>query len=226
MQQAWKENLQEEKNQTPEEGQTENQTQPVEDEDKIRLRNEFTQARQREIELATQLAERDKKSILNLDYETQKKVVKKLYWLDNLEDVKAIHWENFYEIKEDNDEDEDRTSRLEKELKLLKYNQSKREIDWAIDEVKKDSSIYFEDESFEDKLRQEIRYISPDLDTKERVQRAFSILRNSDISESDKAYKSIRDKWTLSQADIETDNNTEEDEDIKKEFSSIFSRYK
>jgi hypothetical protein len=65
-------------NQTPE-GQSENNTQPVEDEDKIRLRNEFTQARQREIELATQLAEVNKKSILNLDPETQKKVVKRLY---------------------------------------------------------------------------------------------------------------------------------------------------
>lgn len=206
------------------EGQPDNNTQPVEDEDKIRLRNEFTQARQREIELATQLAERDKKTILSLDSDTQKKVVKRLYGLSNLEEVKLIHWENFYEEREGSEsEEEDRLSKLEKELKLTKYNQSKKEIDNAIWKVKEQNAIYFEDNSFEDKLKDELKYISTELDTNERVRRAFSILKSSWVNENSAAYKELKDRGSYQKADI-TINNKEEEDSVKTEISSIFKR--
>lgn len=223
MEQAWKENFQETQTQTPE-GQPENNWQPVEDEDKIRLRNEFTQARQREIDLAIKLAEKDKKSILDLDSDTQKKVVKKLYWLSNLEEVKLIHWENFYEEREDSvNEEEDRITKLETELKLTKYNQSKREVESAIEEIKKTNWAYFEDDTFEERLKDELKYISPELETKNRVARAFSILKSS-MSIDNTAYKDLKEKGSYQKADVKTDENKDEDSSVKTEISSIFKR--
>ena len=80
--------------------------QTIKVEDYKNLQSEFTKSRQSEIDLAIKLARKDKSEILNIkDYKIQSKVIKELYGLDNLEDVKLIHWEEFYKEKETEDED-------------------------------------------------------------------------------------------------------------------------
>lgn len=167
-------------------------TEPVEgqavikEEDHKSLQAAFTKTRQREIALEVKLASKDKKSILEIeDKKLQDKVIKEIYWLNNLEELKLIHWETFYKEKEEDAEgsDDDRISKLEKELKLSKYYQSKLDLDWAIDEYKKANPLAFEDEWVEDKIIEELKYISSDLSTKERVRRAATIVlgNNSNI---------------------------------------------
>jgi hypothetical protein len=161
------------------------------------LQSEFTKTRQAQIDLAVKLASTDKKSILELDKDLQDKVIKKIYWLDNLEELKVIHWDNFYKSKEiDEEDDEDELTRIKKELELIKYNQNKNNLEWAIEQFKKDNKDIFNNEEAEIKLRNEIKYISSDLQPNERINRAFRIAFG--INPTDAAYLAMKEtvtKW-------------------------------
>lgn len=55
---------------------------------------------------AMRLVEKDKSEILNIpDKKLQNKIIKEIWWLDNLDELKLIHWDNFY--KEHKSEDEE-----------------------------------------------------------------------------------------------------------------------
>lgn len=204
------------------EGQTTEQKEEGQlNEDAKRLRDEFTQARQREINLAIKLAERDKKSILDLDRETQNKVVKELYWLNNLEEVKLIHWDNFYSKQDwDEEESDDRLAQLEREIKLSKYQREKQEIDSAIDELRRENPLAFEDSEVELKIKEELQYVSDKLPPKERVRRAASMF----VVDRDSIWRSIKETgratWTIKTETKETPVDSE----VQTEIASIFKR--
>lgn len=167
------------------------------------LQSEFTKTRQAQIDLAVKLATTDKKSILELDKDLQDKVVKKLYWLDNLEEVKLIHWENFYKEKVEDVDDDDELTRIKKELELIKFNQNKSSLEGAIEQFKKDNKDFFKSEDAEMKLRNEIKYISSDLSPNERINRAFRIAFW--INPTDSAYIALQEtvkKWWNADTDV------------------------
>lgn len=186
------------------------QKEVVREDDYKNLQSSYTKANQERIELATKLAEKDKSSILDIkDKKLQDKVIKELYWLNNLDEVKIIHWDKFYEDRTDEDDDEDRTSKLEKELKILKYTQTKGEINSAIEEYKKENPIHFEDGEAEDKLKEELSYISDTLPHKERVRRAATIV----FWNKREAYDALKEKGTFVKADDKSDENKNKPED-------------
>ena len=155
------------------------------------LQSEFTKTRQAQIDLAVKLATSDKKSILELDKDLQDKVIKKIYWLDNIEELKVIHWNNFYEDRDNDEDDGDELTRIKKELELIKYNQNKNSLEGAIEQFKKENNDFFKSEDAEIKLRNEIKYISSDLSPNERINRAFRIAFW--INPTDAAYLALQE---------------------------------
>lgn len=199
MEQAW--NTEFLNNTAPVDGQAE---QTIKVEDYKNLQSEFTKSRQSEIDLAIKLARKDKSEILNIkDYKIQSKVIKELYGLDNLEDVKLIHWEEFYKEKETEDgDDSDELTKIRNELKLLKYSQNKSELENSFEEFKKENKDLFLSEWAEERLKEELKYISSELPTKERIKRAAKVVFA--ISPTDAAYLSLVQKvWTSGEAKSE-----------------------
>lgn len=178
-------------------GQAQEQTQVnvVKEEDYKSLQAEFTRTKQSTIDLAIKLANKDKQSILEIgDKKLQDKVIKEIYWLNNIEEVKLIHWDTFYKEREnEEDENEDKFSKLERELKLMKYNQSKSEIEKAIEDYKKENKDFFEQSWNEEKLRDELKYISTEISPEDRVKRAWKIIFGLTTSSSDAAY--LKMQW-------------------------------
>lgn len=178
------------------------------------LESTFTKANQEKIEFAKKLIEKDKSEILNIkDVKLQNKIIKDTYWYDNLAELQAIHWENFYneEDKWDSDMDE-----LKQKLKLMEYRTQKTEVDTAINSYIKDAWITDEDAMI--KLSDEIKYISSELDIKERVQRAGKIAFPT--KNKDAAYLAMQDKH------IVTSKKEWKKGEIKsEEFSSALRHY-
>lgn len=195
----------------------------IKEEDYKSLQSEFTKSRQNEIRLALKLAEKDKKSILEIeDKKIQSKVIKELYWLDNLEELKTIHWNNFYDDRDKNNDDEDELAKIKKELDLMKFHQSKNTLENAIEQFKKENKDFFTWEEQEYKLREELKYISTELSPNERINRAFRIAFW--INPTDAWYLAMREtivKWW--NADNWGDNKNKTS--IQDEISSIFRRW-
>jgi hypothetical protein len=64
----------------------------VKEEDYKSLQAEYTRANQEKINLAVKLANIDKKSIIEIgDKKLQDKVIKEIYGLNNIDEVKLIH---------------------------------------------------------------------------------------------------------------------------------------
>jgi hypothetical protein len=212
------EDLHEEAIQTPE-GQTEEKK--LESEEMVKLRNEFTQTRQREINASIKLAEADKRTILDLDPETQKKVVKHIYWYNSIEEVKHILWDKFYETKEDEvDEEEDRYASLEKRLKLSEYQQGQKELDREIEGIKAKNPLAFENPEVEQKLRDELKFISTELSLDERVKRAASLV----VGNTDDLWRSLKQEGWYSPAKKAGVEDAQEKLTSKDEVNSIFER--
>ena len=212
------EDLHKEDIQTPE-GQPEDNK--PENEEMVKLRNEFTQARQREINASIKLAERDKSSILDLDPETQKKVVKHIYWYNSIEEVKHILWDKFYEHKESEvDEEEDRYASLEKRLKLNEYQQGQKELDREIEGIKTKNPLAFENPEVEQKIRDELKYISADLPLEDRVKRAASLV----VGNTDDLWRRLKSEGSFSPAKKQGTEENEAKESSKSEINDIFGR--
>lgn len=211
------------------EGQSQ-KTEVIKEEDYKNLQSSYTRANQERIELAVKLAEKDKSSILDIkDRKLQEKVIKEIYNLNNIEEVKVIHWDKFYEERSnDYNEDDDKMSMLEKELKLLKYSQTKWELESSINEYKKSNPLMFEDEWAEDKLKEELSYISDSLPIKERVRRAASIVFWNNNSPVDKAYLDLKEKWAYIKGDEKETNETKtkNSDELDNIFSYVLSNAK
>lgn len=220
-QQASKEELQNDTTVSNEELQWEqSEKETISKDDYTSLQSEYTKTRQREISYAVKLAERDKKSILEIeDRKIQDKVVKELYGLENLEEVKLIHWDNFYEEKSEEDVEDDRLTRLEKELKISKYQQEKLELDRAINDIKSKNPLAFEDSNTEAKLREEVQLISNNLSLEERVKRAAKLV----VWNTDDLWRALKQEGGYSPSKKEVDNK-EETSKVEDEISSIFKK--
>jgi len=161
----------------------------ISEEDNKNLQAFATKARQGQIDLAVKLANADKKAILDLDRDLQEKVIKSIYGLNNLEEVKLIHGDDFYNAgssksHDDEYEDEEKQSKLEKEFKLMKYQIEKKSIEDAISLFKNNNKLLFDNENSEERLKDELKYISTELPIEERVKRAarsaFGVISSSD----------------------------------------------
>ena len=163
------------------------------------LQSEYTRNRQNQIKMAVKLVEKDKRELLGLEKDLQDKVIREVYGLENITELKAVYWDEFYKDGWDNDlywnDDDDKTSRLEQEIKILRHRQEKKEIDDAIESFRNNNKVLFDLENSEERIREELKYISSELPVNERVMRAWKAAFGA-ISSSDALYaKIMQSQW-------------------------------
>lgn len=179
-------------NETPLDGQAQQpQLEVIPKADYVNLQSEYTRTRQAAIEMATELARSNPESIKGIkDWRLQDSVVKNLYGVDTFAQLIAIHWENFASNNED-DENLSKQDVLEREIRLLKYQSQTAQIDQAIKEYKLSHPEIFSVAWSEEKLREELKYISGELSADERVKRASAIAFTPVASPVTNWYKAI-----------------------------------
>ena len=164
------------------------------------------------------LAELNPKSILDMDTKMQNKVIKKLYWYGNIDELKLIHGEEFYKKTEGWEEvEKSEIEQMKQKMKILEYNNQKDKFEAAIDEFKKENeSALNANEGSLEKIIKETEYISSSLPAKERIMRASKIVLGTNFSE-DAAYLLMQErtkgnsgltKWTTTK---EVPKNTDMD---------------
>ena len=171
----------------------------VDEETYKNLQSEYTRNRQNQIKMAVKLVEKDKRELLGLEKDLQDKVIREVYGLENITELKAVYWDEFYKDGWDNDlywnDDDDKTSRLEQEIKILRHRQEKKEIDDAIESFRNNNKVLFDLENSEERIREELKYISSELPVNERVMRAWKAAFGA-ISSSDALYaKIMQSQW-------------------------------
>ena len=143
--------------------------------DKLALQAEYTRNRQALIDTTAMVAKNDPTYINSIkDVKLQNAVVKQLYNFETYEQAVAVLGNDFNAVNDGNG-DEDRTEKLERELKLIKYNASKSEVENAIKDFKLTNPNLFLAQDAEDKLRAELQFISGELPANERIRKASSI---------------------------------------------------
>lgn len=142
------------------------------------LQSFATVNRQELIETRVELAMVKPQSLLEIkDKKLQDKVVERLYpSFKNVEELQLVHGKEFWkteQVTETIGEDIPTPSTsIEKELKLIKYQLAKKELNDAISEFKRSNPSIVINEDKEEKLREEVSNISADLSPSERVARA------------------------------------------------------
>lgn len=166
--------------------------------DKLALQSEYTRTRQALIESNVELAKANPTYLNSIkDTKLQNSVVKQLYGFDTYEQAVAVLGQDFNAPSEEGGNgDEDRTLKLEREIKLMKYNSSKSEVENAIKDYKLTNPQYFVDPSAEDKLREELKFISGELPVSERIKRASQIALVPSYDPTSVAYQ-VLNSWSI-----------------------------
>lgn len=185
-------------------GDTQNWVQPhveetprtVPEEDYKNLQAFATRTRQFAIKTALDAVEQNPRYISSIeDKSVQDAVVKQKHGFDSYDQMIAVMWENFvWDTSQwgngDNDENAQNTF-LEKEVRLLKYQHEQSQVDSAIAEFKSSNPQLFTDETSEQKLRDELKFISTSLPIKERIKRSAQITLVQQVDPSTVAFSAL-----------------------------------
>lgn len=145
----------------------------------------FTKANEEKLALARQLASVNPKSILGMDAKTQAKIIKDEWGYDSLDELKIMKPDVFEDKKVniENNEDDDTSAQLIKELNLIKLQRNKEGVENAISTyVASNRKVVDTIPNFEQRVNDELKYITSELPPKERVERAVRLISsNKDI---------------------------------------------
>ena len=100
-------------------------------EDYKSLQSEYTRNRQVLFDTSLKLAKGNPQEILDIsDKKIQSSVIKELYWVDDISELKMVYWERFWET--DSEKELSDLEKLTKEVNLLKFKDKKSSLDWEI----------------------------------------------------------------------------------------------
>lgn len=170
------------------------QSPTVPEEDYKSLQAFATRTRQFAIKTAIDAVEANPNYIASIDDKSiQDAVVKHKYGFDNYAQLVAVMWENFSQSnsQDGGNDDENAPTKLEKEVRLLKYQQEVTQIDNAINEYKMSNPHMFTEEGAEQKLRDELVNISTNLPVKERIRRSAQIALVPTVDPSNVAFAAL-----------------------------------
>ena len=172
----------------------------------------FTKARQQEIELAKLLVEQNPANIDKITNEVVKnKILNEKYGVENMEELKVMFPDY---AKSQNDDDEDDATEIDKikrELELIKYKNKKNRTKEALENIalmNKDVVSTIDD--FEQKMKDELKFISESVEPSERMKKAFKLVVGSNGNSAD-AYSVMQ--WVTF---AKTPKSDMDDEAIKK----------
>lgn len=140
-----------------------------------------TKARQNEIARTTRLVEKDSSELHNLDDAKLKDSVTKSLLNMTYAEATAVYGSNFdLSNKDKSDEDKGNDSKLtnvEKELRLMKFKESIREVDYELSKFESANPNMFwaNAEVMREKIKEELANVSTTLPIDERVRRAATI---------------------------------------------------
>lgn len=181
----------------------------------------WTKARQNEIEIAKRLVQKDANELRTLDRELQGKIIKATWWYDDIETLEIMLPTVFNktETKGWEEWDED----LKQQVKLLKYQMERWNLDVAIDNYKNANKELFNNENAEQLLKEELKYISNELPVDERVRRAAKIALWFTASPTDSAYIKLIEQSTAFVKWWEEENSKQKGS-VEEEIASIFKK--
>lgn len=185
----------------------------------------FTKAQQDKIEMAKVMVEQNPSNIKNIpDEKVRNKIIKEKWGVETLEQLEYIYPD--YAKKNNNDDnwawegdDLTKIEKLEREVKFMKLKDTNIKTKEAISEVEnKYGEIIKTIPEFETKLQAELKFISEELNPKDRIEKAFRIVVNSNNSTADafSIMQWINNGW------IKTDKKEEKN----KQWSSLEKAFK
>jgi len=138
----------------------------------------FTKAQNDKIEMAKMLVEADPANIEKItDEKIKGKILEEKWGVENIEQLKTLFPSALNPNKEEDEDELTEVEKLRQEVKLMKYQNTKTKtkevLEWVISNNK---DIVATIPEFEDKLREELKYISDKLSPKDRVAKAFKIV--------------------------------------------------
>lgn len=164
----------------------------VAEEDYKNLQSEFTRKNQLLIDTQVRLAETNPKEILSIsDKGLQDKVIERIYWFKNINELKAVMWDNFYESQWDVEQND--IDSIKKKLSLLEYRSESEKVDFEIKNFKSENKKIFEDNpNAEAELRENLQLLSKDIPIEERIKKAWllSFWKNY-VDSSTSAYQKL-----------------------------------
>lgn len=153
-----------------------------------------TKARQAEIAMATKLAQKDSAELHSLeDPKVKDAVTKQLLWMSYAE-ASAVLGANFSVSKSTSDEGGDNAgtnSNIERELKLLRFKDEQREVEYAIAAYESANPSFFswDASAMKERIREELQNISTSLPVEERIRRAATVSLWNPIDKQSLAYQ-------------------------------------
>lgn len=158
------------------------------------LQAEYTRTRQALIESTKKLVEKDGSELHSIQDPKLRDSVSKALFNMGYNEAVAVFGKDFNSTNDKGDEPST-SEEIQKELRLLKYRETQREIDVAINNLKLKSPEMFNGVSdMDEKIREELENIVPTLPIEERVRRAANNAFGSVIDSTSLAYKLLNSK--------------------------------
>ncbi len=147
-----------------------------------------TKKNQALIDFARTQVEKDPASIKEIpDKDVQKKILQDKWGVDSIDELETLYPEalKIGKGKNEQEDEEDKFATLERKVKLMEYKEAKTKTQDAIEEIKSTyKDVIATIDGFDEKLLEEMKYISQDLSPKERVNKAFKVIASSvDVSD-------------------------------------------
>ena len=170
------------------------EVQPLTQENQIRdsekeLQAEYTRTRQSLIDMTAELVEANPKKLESIDdIKLRNSVVKKLYGVDSLAELKAIHGEKYWESGDDLDDVE----KLRRDFNKLKLITTREKEEMAIESFKSANPTLFKEQDAMEKLNKALDMLSKDIPHQERIKAAATIaFGSSRTNATNDAYKAL-----------------------------------
>lgn len=136
------------------------------------LQAEYTRTRQSLIDMTAELVEANPKKLESIDdIKLRNSVVKKLYGVDSLAELKAVHGEKYWESGDDLDDVE----KLRRDFNKLKLITTREKEEMALEAFKGANPTLFKEQDAMSKLMNAMDMISKDIPHTERIKAASAI---------------------------------------------------
>jgi hypothetical protein len=187
-----------------------------------------TRNRQLAIQMATEAAKANPKSLLSIpDSKVQNAVAKEIYGLDSFAQVKAVYGDEFWKSSENKEDgDEDKISQMERKLRMFETKSESDRVENAINSLKASNPNLLKSDADEESLRNELSLISSKVSPEERVKKAARILFGD--TEAQKAKELLQYQNAASGSGTAYQNNQSASQagDLKAYFMETLNPYK
>ena len=186
----------------------------------------FTKDQQTKFDMAKMLVESDPTAVERIpDEKIKAKVLQEKWNVDSVEELKTLYPKALApsDGKDDDDED-DEMAQLQQTVKLMQYKETKTKTNEAIAKAVEKAKDFSEQvPDLEDKIRNEMKYLSDDLSPTDRANRALSIVLWNSTSKAD-VYSVIQGISNIKAPSSNDDVADIEDSPLGKAFQQAWLR--